>query len=372
MDSQQGVRRGEIISKSPINRRSFLAGVTGAAAGFLTGIPVLAGKPGGGGLPPLRWKAVPIDFASPNLFVAGMNNQGDLVGSQSSLFADGNFFFEHNGDGTGQFSHALGGPNDVNDVGQYSFDDNADVGRYNPIDGSVTVVNNVNGPYYRIALNNHGDMVFSRDPLQGEQGMSTILYTDVAGPQVVANGVFFHTFALNDYDEFCGFVTPGNPWSLSSERACRYSPGNGVVALSNLPSAGFDINSDGDVCGEYWSGVVSLGRQHAFLHTDAGGLLDLGTLGGAFSTAKSLTRPDANGNPYVVGWSTASSKNGSPNLPFIYHASFGMVDLTKLIDFTKSPGVPQGTLFAPGFINDSLEICASTNNNLGVCLLIPL
>jgi hypothetical protein len=108
------------------------------------------------------------------------------------------------------------------------------------------------------------------------------------------------------------------------------------------------------------------------LYTDAAGFKDLGTLGGSYSTAQSLTRRDANGNPYVVGWSTVSSKNGAPNLPFIYNASFGMVDLTKLIDFSQSPGVPSGTLFSPQYINDNLQICAGTNNNLGICLLIPL
>jgi probable HAF family extracellular repeat protein len=157
--------------------------------------------------------------------------------------------------------------------------------------------------------------------------------------------------------------------TLSSRRALRYSPDSGVQTLSNLPSDAFSINSVGDVVGEYWPGAVSYGKNHAFLYTDEGGFKDLGTLGGASSGAIGVTARLSYGNvtgPYIVGTSTASTKSGSPNLPFVYHAGFGMVELAKLIQATS------GTVFTPYFINDDLMMFGSANNGYGFCYLDPV
>jgi probable HAF family extracellular repeat protein len=307
-----------------------------------------------------------------------MNSNGDLVGGGSSLIAGEAYYFHFTGGNPpGQFSPAVESlPFDVNDAGQYVYratapDGHVFTARYNPADGSVTTASDKN-PQYPVCLNNFGDMAFTVGTVGGQGPMQTILYTDAAGAVVVASGLNYRPYAINDYKQFCGSVNPSG--FTADERAFRITPGSPstILTLSSQSSRASDINNAGDVVGSYYPAAIANDKQHAFLYTDAGGFKDLGTLGGTFSTAGSLTQRDTSGNAYVVGTSTASGKNGAPQIGFLYHASFGMVDLQKLIRYDLSPGVPSGTVFAPAYINNALQICASTSNGPGVCLLLPV
>lgn len=366
-----------MLTNERTGRREFLARAAGTTAGLLSLAKPVWAKPGG--LPNLHWKAIPIDPASQNLTVYGMNSSGDLVGGGSSLIAGEAYYFHYTGGNPpGQFSAAVGSlPVDLNDSGQYVFGGTAPDGhiaaaRYNPATGLVTFANDKD-PQYPICLNNFGDMAFTEGMVAGQGPIQTILYSDSNGAVVVASGLIYQPYAINDFKQFCGAVNPTG--FLTDQRAYRITPGSPstILTLSSHSSRANDINNAGDVVGSYYPASLANNNQHAFLYSDAGGFKDLGTLGGSYSSAYSLTQRDASGNAYAVGSSTASSKNGSPQIGFIYHASFGMVDLQALIRYDLSPGVPAGTVFAPRFINSALQICAYMNNGPGgVCLLLPV
>jgi probable HAF family extracellular repeat protein len=300
------------------------------------------------------------------------------VGGGSSLFPGEAYTFEYTGGNPpGQFNPAVDSlPFDINDAGQYVFratapDGHIAVARYNPADGSVTIANDKD-PLYPVCINNLGDIAFTEGLVEGQRPIQTILYSDAVGGVVVASGLNYRPCAINDFQQFCGAVNPTG--LIADERAYRITPGSPstILTLSSQSSSANDVNNAGDVVGGYYPAALATDKQHAFLYTNAGGFKDLGTLGGTYSYAYSLTQRDGSGNAYVVGSATASGKNGSPQIGFIYHASFGMVELQKLVRYDLSPGVPAGTVFAPRYINSALQICAYTGNGPGVCLLLPV
>lgn len=102
--------------------------------------------------------------------------------------------------------------------------------------------------------------------------------------------------------------------------------GYGIVEIGTLPggtiSSAADINDAGQAVG--FSNVMGpfVQSQHAFLWTQAGGMVDLGTLGGSTSQARSINDSGA-----VVGMSSTAA-NGLR--PFIYRNGV-MQDLTALL-----------------------------------------
>jgi probable HAF family extracellular repeat protein len=264
---------------------------------------------------------VPIDPAgAANMTIYGMNNGGDVVGGGSSFFPDQGYYFDYTGGNPpGQFSRSIDSlPFDVNDSGQYVFGTVAPTGniaaaRYNPATGMVTIANDKD-PLYPICLNNFGDMAFTEGTVAGQGPVRTIVYSDALGAVVVASGLNYRPYAINDNQQLCGAVNPTG--FITDERAFRITPGSPstILTLSSQSSMGNDINNAGDVVGSYYPAALSRDKQHGFLYTDAGGFKDLGTLGGTYSIAYGLTARDANGNAYVVGDSTASGKNGAPQI----------------------------------------------------------
>src|SRR6478736_863101 len=107
-------------------------------------------------------------------------------------------------------------------------------------------------------------------------------------------------------------------------------------------SAGQALNEQGTVVGYSHSQVSpSLISQHAFRWKASTGMVDLGTLGGSYSSAFSL-----NNRGQVVG--LADDATGSTR-PFIWDASSGMVDL----------GLPGSGLAYVYGINDSGVVVGS-------------
>ncbi len=115
------------------------------------------------------------------------------------------------------------------------------------------------------------------------------------------------------------------------------------------------INDGGTVVGR---APIANGYQHAFSWTQAGGFVDLGTLGGAESTALSI-----NSSGWIVGTSLTSNKNGLLH-PFLWTPSTGMQDLNIVAKLASKDQQAYSMQ-----VNDSGVIAISTNK--GGYLLIP-
>lgn len=125
------------------------------------------------------------------------------------------------------------------------------------------------------------------------------------------------------------------------QHAFMWSQATGMVSIGTIAgpySSALAVNDLGQVVGDSSFGP-SMSPQHAFLWSSTAGMIDLGTLGGAASTAR-----DINGLGQIVGWSESSSTRFGR--AFLWTSAGGMTEL--------------GTL--PG--GDASE--ASGINNLGV------
>lgn len=97
--------------------------------------------------------------------------------------------------------------------------------------------------------------------------------------------------------------------------------------VAGYDATGRDVNAAGDVVGE--AGTAS--GRHAFLWTEAGGLQDLGTLGGSSSIAYGI-----NGDGVVVGVSATSTTYPFGNRAFRWTSSSGMQDLGVSSGWTET------------------------------------
>jgi len=155
-------------------------------------------------------------------------------------------------------------------------------------------------------------------------------------------------------------------------RAIRYTPGSGIKDLGCLATSGggypssdgYGIDGSGAVVGESTNQTKAGGAStHAFRYTDATGMVDLGTLGGANSKA---TATNSFGD--IVG--IAQKKDGTEAV-FLLPAGANQMAEVVVND-------PQGslTILGPSDINDLGVICG-TGNKSGIWgewnayLLIP-
>ena len=162
----------------------------------------------------------------------------------------------------------------------------------------------------------------------------TFVWTAATGAQPIssADNVVFSGGAINLHGQIAlsGMVNTNPFFPLS--HAFRFTPGLGMLDLGTLPGSGriisvpSSINADGDVVG--YSGDASGGSvTQAFLYSDRGGMIALGTLGGRQTLAN-----DVNDNGAIVGDALppASSLHA-----FLYTPASGVVDLNSLIDSTS-------------------------------------
>jgi probable HAF family extracellular repeat protein len=224
---------------------------------------------------------------------------------------------------------------------------------------------------------------------------------------VVNNNVISGTAqAINDSGDVVGYATVGSYNSGSYNHAFLYSNGtqtdlNGVLGNTNY-SAAFGINNSGQITGEaniagsthpflYDGGVMqdlgTLGgaygsaraineaaqvagtsytsgnqSEHAFLYDSVNGMQDLGTLGGTYSYAN-----DLNAGAKVVG--TAYTVGNQQQHAFVYDSINGMQDLNSMIP----AGSGWTTLYEATGINDSGQIVGYGvhNGNNHAFLLTP-
>ena len=117
------------------------------------------------------------------------------------------------------------------------------------------------------------------------------------------------------------------PQVSSSEpifHAFQWSRHGGMVDLGTLGGAdGFplDQNAAGEVVGE---SMTRPGNWHAFAWTRQHGMADLGTLGGSFSVATAVNQAGM-----IAGWSSTTKKNADAHA-FLWTRRHGMTDLGTL------------------------------------------
>lgn len=180
-----------------------------------------------------------------------------------------------------------------------------------------------------------------------------------AGPQI---------FGINDLNQVSGYAFFASDGG--HQKAFRYTPGVGVVELGFLRynkgryawSFGFDIDEQGQVVGSSSAGGDTY-TTHAMRYTDAEGMVDLGTLGGASSEAHGINPSGT----MIVGSSSRAS--GSDHL-FLYTTAKGMMDLEAAIvnlppEYSKFSGSPNLR------INDAGCVCGNTGNGTAF-LLTPV
>lgn len=127
--------------------------------------------------------------------------------------------------------------------------------------------------------------------------------------------------------------------------------------LQNIGSAGtlaFAVNDAGTIVGK---APFANGLKHAFSKTATGAIKDLGTLGGAESSALGI-----NNKGWIVGTSLTTSTNGLPH-GFLWTPGAGMQDFTVLA------GLSSGQQPYSVQVNDAGVIAITTNK--GGYVLVP-
>lgn len=346
-------------------------------------------------------------------YPAGINNQGDVVGSSETAVINNRSKWRHAylnmADGNGgrlmidlhdlfvadgfiaalddtpdhEFGWVVSAAVDINDIGQIAghmveYTDGQTSAslnfRYTPtgfnVNGDPVPVFEIlnestpSGSFVR-AINKYGDV--SGDTLGSGGLYQAIVWPRSGGSLLLGlwNGTETRGGDINDTLQVCGDVYSNGAW--------RYNlPGGSYQNLGTLfPRAkatsdwAISINNSGQVAGnsQDWSKPFSI-KQRAFRYTDGTGLLDLGTLGGNLSRAESI-----NDSGDVAGVSQTSS--GQLHL-FLYLSGTGMTDLdAALVD---GPGYllsgPDGA--GPIYVNNSRQVTGYDPTSSEAYLLTPI
>ena len=211
------------------------------------------------------------------------------------------------------------------------------------------------------AINNQGEVTGTQASVEGGEPFGSAFIYAGGTTTLIAFSRFSSGNAINDKGQVVGQTntTPPNTGEPPPQAFLYTYSNNSTVVIDNVayrPSDAYGINNAGQVTGSLstvpCTGVgpflmCNLGDTHAFYYAGAG-LMDIGTLGGTFSTGTSINNLDQ-----IVGISSVATS--SLNHLFFY-AQGHMYDL----------GTPAGQSVVGAAINDHDEIIGSAVNSTGV------
>jgi len=184
------------------------------------------------------------------------------------------------------------------------------------------------------AINTSGQIVGAAST-SGNTGSHAFSYTSSGGMTDLGTfgGSYSAAAAINTSGQIVGWAntsaSPPNTGGATSPRAFSYTSGGGMTDLGTLGgsySSAAAINTSGQIVGS--ANTSGNTGSHAFSYTSSGGMTDLGTLGGSYSSASGI-----NDNDQIVGSSYTSSGN---QYAFSYTSGGGMVDLGALAGDVES------------------------------------
>lgn len=186
--------------------------------------------------------------------------------------------------------------------------------------GGVEDLGSFGGNSFGVGINRSGQVagwsfegsVFSTRAFVATPGQGLLDLGTLGGASSFAGGI-------NDAGQVAGHSeATGGRW-----HAFRYTPGLGLLDLgtpADANSYGFGINASGEVVGR----LSTTSSTHAFRYSDGVGLQDLHTLSALTSEASDINDAGA-----VVGY---VSTPGTPAHAFLYTDADGMLDLNTAID----------------------------------------
>jgi probable HAF family extracellular repeat protein len=157
--------------------------------------------------------------------------------------------------------------------------------------------------------------------------------------------------AINSSNQVAGYYFPNGS---RNTLGFVWTQAGGLQNIGSTGTLAFAINNSGTVVGQ---SPFANGFRHAFSWTHNGGIVDLGTLGGAPSSALGI-----NSQGWIVGTSLTSSGNGLLH-GFLWTPAAGMQDFTVLAGLSPTRQVYSVQ------VNDFGVVAISTNK--GSFLLIP-
>ena len=198
-------------------------------------------------------------------------------------------------------------------------------------------------PFAGVAINDAGQVAGTQNPGEGagEPPPRAMLYTPGVGVQDLGTlgGTKSAAYALNEQGQVVGYSTT----ATGARHAFLWTPGAGMrdlgVLAEGLGSIARGINDRGAVVGQSTLPYPATARNpetHAFLWTPAGGMQDLGALGGELTSSVAY---DINNAGQVVGRSYSADRIIPPDpgsdaeyfsRAFLWAPGQGMKDLGAL------------------------------------------
>jgi probable HAF family extracellular repeat protein len=199
-------------------------------------------------------------------------------------------------------------------------------------------------PFVGVAINDAGQVAGTQNPGERPEGSPpprAMLYTPGVGVQDLGTlgGTRSEAYALNEQGQVVGYSTT----ATGARHAFLWTPGVGMrdlgVLAEGLGSVARGINDRGEVVGQSTLPIPAIPRNpetHAFLWTPAGGMQDLGALGGELTSSVAY---DINNAGQVVGRSYSADRIIPPDPgsdpeyfshAFLWAPGQGMKDLGAL------------------------------------------
>lgn len=264
-----------------------------------------------------------------------INEMGQVVGSSTISNGETRAFLYENGSmlNLGTLGGSLSGATDINELGQItgsSFISSGNMRAFLYENGSMTNLGTFNNrDSYGNAINNSGSVVIDLNEMPGGPSRTGILYNNGALSYLAYPTDTNFVMDINDSGIIYGSYDFGGNFGSGQtvgRRSFLYQNRSIINSnVANYPGQylfGGQINNDGDITGRFSPDIAKV-NMHAFAYLD-GSLLDLGTLGGSYSSGRAI-----NESEQVVGTSYGSA---GEDRAFIWDSVNGMVDLNTLID----------------------------------------